>query len=180
MSCPCAVAVADPESERVVVLFEALLATVSAALNVPAAFGLNMTLIVVLWPDATVTGRLGAVREKNLVETAALLIVRSAVPEFVAVNVAVLLLPAVTLPKFRVVTDVERVPDCWFEPTTLKPWQPTRKVRLARRNSAAAALPNSFAEVALAKVFSMLSHGTMAPGSTTACCPGGGFIMSLR
>jgi len=46
-------------------------------------------------------GRLGDVREKYFVETAALLIVTDFVPEFVAVTLRVLLLPLATLPKLR-------------------------------------------------------------------------------
>lgn len=62
-----------------------------------------------------VTGRLGAVMAKYFVETAALLTVTEADPEFVAVTVIALLLPEVTLPKSRFATARERVPDCWLE-----------------------------------------------------------------
>jgi len=55
----------------------------------------------VVSPAARVMGRLGDVREKYFVETAALLIVTDFVPEFVAVTLRVLLLPLATLPKLR-------------------------------------------------------------------------------
>lgn len=48
-----------------VVAFEALLVIVAVALNVPTAFGENVTVTVVLCPEATVTGRLGATSLKN-------------------------------------------------------------------------------------------------------------------
>lgn len=58
-----------------------------------------------------VTGRLGAVIEKDLVVIASLLIVTGVFSEFVAVTVRVLLLPAATLPKLRVVLPNDRRPD---------------------------------------------------------------------
>lgn len=54
------------------------------------------------------TGRLGAVSEKYLVDSATLLIVTDCVSELVAVIVRLLLLPAVTLPKFRLDAPNER------------------------------------------------------------------------
>jgi hypothetical protein len=72
----------------------------------------NVTLSVVLCPALIVTGRLGAVTEKYRVETAALLIVIDVAPEFVAVTVRVLLLPALTLPKSRLRLPRERLPFC--------------------------------------------------------------------
>jgi hypothetical protein len=112
VSCPRAVPVPVPESVRFVTVFDALLVMESAALKAPTALGVNWMLIVVLCPAATVIGRLGATREKYLVEIAALLTVTDAGPEFVAVTVRFLLLPAATLPKSRVVLRRERVLDC--------------------------------------------------------------------
>lgn len=54
-----------PVRVRLVVAFEALLVIVAVALNVPTAFGENVTVTVVLCPEATVTGRLGATSLKN-------------------------------------------------------------------------------------------------------------------
>src|ERR1700758_2545836 len=90
-----------PVSVRFVTASDAVLVIESVALKVPAAFGVKSTLIGVLCPAARVTGRVGAVREKYLVEIATLLIVTEAVPEFVAVVLIVLLPPALTLPKFN-------------------------------------------------------------------------------
>ncbi len=58
----------------------------------------------------SVIGRLGAVTEKYFVELEAALMVREAVPEFVAVMDKVLLDPTVTLPKSSFVEASERVP----------------------------------------------------------------------
>lgn len=80
-----------------------MLAIASVALNVPAAFGLKRTLITVLCPAARVIGRPGAVTAKYFVEIATLLMVAEAAPELVTVVETVLVLPALTLPKF---TDV--------------------------------------------------------------------------
>jgi hypothetical protein len=93
-----------PVSVRLVVLV-ALLVMVAVALKFPAALGLNLTLTVVLCPDARVIGRLGEVREKYFVEIATLLTVTEFGPELVAVAERVVLLPAATLPKFKVAAD---------------------------------------------------------------------------
>jgi len=123
-----------------VVEFEALLVTVRDALKAPVAFGLNMMLTGVLCPAARVSGRLGAVREKYLVEIATPLTVTVAGPEFVAVAERVLVLPAATLPKLNVADESDSELACvWFEPV-LKPWQPVRMARPATRRSAAATL----------------------------------------
>jgi hypothetical protein len=53
-----------PVSVIDVTLLDALLATLSVALKVPAALGVNTTLMVVLCPEETVAGRVGAVNEK--------------------------------------------------------------------------------------------------------------------
>jgi hypothetical protein len=126
-------------------------------------------LIVALCPAATVIGRLGAIREKYWVEIAALLTLTDAGPEFVAVTVRVLLLPAVTLPKSRVAVSRERVLDCFWleEPAALTPWHPIRKVRAARRTNAPTTFPRCLEQITLATVSSIVSHGTLGPGSTT-------------
>jgi hypothetical protein len=82
-----------------------------------------------------VTGRLGALKEKYLVETVALLIVIAVVPVFVADTVSILLVPAVTLPKLRLVLPHDKPPVGGGEPV-LTPWQPSiaasaRKVAIA-------------------------------------------------
>lgn len=98
-------------------------------------------LTVVLWPAVRVTGRLGAVSTKYLVEMAAPLTVTEADPVFVAMTLNALLLPAVTLPKSRLAAVSDRVPDCWPPEggPALTPWQPTMRASPARRSSTPAA-----------------------------------------
>src|ERR1700688_4181101 len=87
------VAVPVPESESWVVGFDgSLLVSVTAAVKASAAFGVNLTVIGVVCPAATVIGRLGETRVKYLLEMAALLTVIDAFPEFVALTDTVLLL----------------------------------------------------------------------------------------
>jgi hypothetical protein len=102
-SCPAVVSVAVPvpDSARLVTESVAVLEMEIEPLKVPAAFGVKTTLRGMLWPAAMVTGRLGELRAKYLVETATLLMVTPAVPEFVAIVDTILLLPAFTLPKAR-------------------------------------------------------------------------------
>jgi hypothetical protein len=97
-----------PESARLVRGFGASLLIASVPLNAPDAVGAKTTPIVVLCPAARVTGRLGSVREKYLLEIAAALMVIEAVPEFVAVTVRVLRLPGATPPKSRLALSKER------------------------------------------------------------------------
>ena len=100
-SWPVPVSVPDPDSATVAEGFDASPVMVSVALKAVASFGANETLSVVLCPAPTVTGRLGEVTEKYLVETEALLIVADAVPEFVIATLMDLVDPAATLPKSR-------------------------------------------------------------------------------
>ena len=162
-SCP-AVPVPVPVPSRFsVAVLAASLVIVAVALNVPAAFGENVTLTGVLCPAAKVRGRLGAFREKYLVEILTLLIVTDAGPELVAVADRVLLLPAVTLPKFRVAVARERVPGCgWLEEAALKPWQPTRKASPARRSNTQAAFQRYFEQIPISPVLYIGSHGPKA------------------
>ena len=133
-SCPSATPV--PESEMFGTVFEASLVSETVPLKVPAALGVNLRLSVELCPALTVTGRPGAAREKYLLETAAPLIVTDCVPEFVAVTVRLLLLPAITLPKSTVAVPSERFPACcWPEDPALTPWQPTRQLKLNRMSA---------------------------------------------
>jgi hypothetical protein len=142
-SCPGA-AVPVPDTDSVVWASDALLARVTVALKLPVALGVNSTPRLTLWPTAMVAGRLGDIREKYLVETVALLIVRLAFPELVAVTVRVALLPAATLPKVRLPFARESVPLCELpvlaEFAALTPWQPLSKARLSRSSDAQAAL----------------------------------------
>ena len=109
LSCPAA-DIPVPDNERLVTESDAVLVMETVALKVPAAFGVKPTVIGVLCPTARLIGRVGAVREKYFVESATLLIVTEAVPEFVAVAVRVLLLPAVTLPKFKAAFEMVSAP----------------------------------------------------------------------
>src|SRR5271165_412524 len=71
--CPAATPV--PVRVRLGSVFDASLVRETVPLKGPAAFGVNLKLSDVLCPAARTTGRLGAVKEKYLVESAALLIV---------------------------------------------------------------------------------------------------------
>jgi len=148
-------AVPSPVSERFTDVFDASLVIVAVALKVFAASGVNLMLIVVLWPEARETGRLGAVTEKYFVELAAPLMLRDAVPEFVAVTVRVLLFPVVILPKSRFIALNASVPD-WpgvSDPPALTPWQPIRNVSPGRTSSTAASFRPDFEQVFEATVF---------------------------
>lgn len=101
VSCPAALPVPVPERATSITVFEALLVIAAVALKVPAALGVKLTLMGVFCPAATVTGRLGEISEKYLVDMATLLMVTDADPEFEMVMGRVLLLPAATLPKPR-------------------------------------------------------------------------------
>lgn len=102
-----------------------MLPILNVALNWPVAFGENLRLSAALWPPATDTGSVGAVRVKYFDENATLEMLIASVPEFVAVTVSVLLLPGATLPKLTAVPSA-RFPICWLEPPLeLKPWQAT-------------------------------------------------------
>ena len=79
--------VPDPVSDTVALGLEPSLLTVSVALKLVAAFGVNETVRVVLCPAATDRGRDGDVRAKYLVEIDVPLMVRDAVPELVALTV---------------------------------------------------------------------------------------------
>jgi len=105
-------AVPTPFSITSDVVLDALLVIESEALKVPAALGVNVIVIGVVCPAATLAGRLGAVRAKYLVETEAELTVTESGPELVAFTVMVLLLPAATFPKFRLPLARERVVVC--------------------------------------------------------------------
>ena len=114
VSCPgfIPVAVPVPESVRFVTVFDASLVIETVALKAPTASGVNLRPIAVLCPAGTVTGRVGATREKLLVEIETLLTDTDAGPEFVTVAVRVLLLPTATLPKSIVVDRRDSVLDC--------------------------------------------------------------------
>ena len=128
-NCPAAIPV--PDSEIAAVESEALLAIVTVALKDPAAFGVNARLKVALCPVAIVVGKLGAVTEKLLLETVALLTVTDADPEFVTVTASVLVVPATTLPKSRLAFASDRLPSCgWLllgGLPALRPWQAAKK-----------------------------------------------------
>lgn len=78
-----------------------------------------------------VAGKLGAVTEKLLLETVALLTVTAADPEFVAVTVSVFVVPATTLPKSTLAFARDRLPSCgWLSLgglPALNPWQAVKK-----------------------------------------------------
>jgi hypothetical protein len=111
-SVPGAASTPVPESESCAEAFEASLVIETVALKAAAELGVNITLSGDFCPAAIVTGRLGPVSEKYLVEIAALLIVTEAVPVFSAVRASVLLVPSVTLPKSRLLPLRTRLPIC--------------------------------------------------------------------
>lgn len=128
---------------------------------------------------------MGALREKYWLEIEAVLTVTEAVPVFEAVTVSVLLVPAVTLPKSRLALFRDKVPasvDCVAALAELNPWQPSRKVRSAKRSEAPATFQRRFEQIALAEVSRIVSRGTIAPGfsdclydgflSNAPCTPG--------
>ncbi len=128
-----------PLTERLGTALVASLLTETVPLKVPAEFGVNLTLRGVLCPGPTTTGRLGAVREKYLLDIAALLTVTALVPEFVAETVIVLLVPAATLPKLRAIVANDKSPLAGgAELPALTPWHPTSMLTLARTISAPA------------------------------------------
>ena len=91
--------------------------------------------------------------------------------------VSVLLVPAVTLPKSRLALFRDKVPDwdcaCWTAALPeLNPWQATRKARPGRRSNAPATFTRCFEGIDFAAVSSIVSRGTIAPGSTTVCTRG--------
>lgn len=153
-SCPGALVVPVPESATFITVSEASLVIAAVALKTPAASGVNLTLIEVFCPAATVTGRLGEIREKYLVEIAIPLIVTDADPEFDIVIGRVLLLPAGMLPKPRSEFADRVLICCWMEvPPVLKPWQPTRKAMPAIRSNVLAALPRHSTQFSLSAAF---------------------------
>lgn len=134
-----------PDRDAVVDGVEASLITVSVALKVAAAFGVNVILKVALCPLASVTGNVGEVNAKYFVEIEALLMVTDALPEFVAVRVRVLLVFGVTFPKSRLPLARTRFPLCCplppLERDVLTPMQPTRRTRNDRASTALNAFP---------------------------------------
>jgi len=90
-----------------------------------------------------VTGRLGDIREKYLVEIATLLMVTLSFSVLVAETSIVLVVPAATLPKFRLALPKARLPvgGGRFDPPALTPWQPTRIARLRTSRNAPTAFP---------------------------------------
>ncbi len=81
------------------------------ALKAPAALGVKSRLIGELCPAKIAIGRLGPLNEKYLLEIDTLLTVTEAVPVFDAVTVSFLVVPAVTLPKFRLAPLRDKMPD---------------------------------------------------------------------
>ncbi len=86
-----------------------------------------------------VAGKVGAVTEKLALETFALLTVTAADPEFVAVKVSVLVVPATTLPKSMLAFARDRVPSCCWVflggLPALNPWQAVKKERPNRSSN---------------------------------------------
>jgi hypothetical protein len=114
-----------PETENDAFGSEALLVIVMTPLKFPVVFGVKVTFSVAVCPAEIVIGRLVPDRAKLLLETEMPEIVIVAGPEFVVVTGRVLLLPAVTLPKARVVAATDNVfcvCDCLDWDPALTPW----------------------------------------------------------
>jgi hypothetical protein len=166
-NCPCVLVIPDPVPMSVTLgsEFEPATVTFSVALNEPAALGVNSMLIGALCPAAIVAGSAGESREKYLVEIAALLMVTADELVLVAVTDSVLVLPASTVPKSRLVT--LRVIPAWFEGPTLKPWQPTIIVIPARTVKTHNVLLTCFGRVPVSTAFVIVSHEAGTPTSMT-------------
>lgn len=96
-----------------------------------------------------VVGKAGAVTAKLLSETVALLTVTAADPEFVAVMLSVLVVPATMLPKFRLVLARDKLPSAcgWLllgVLPALNPWQPAKKASPSRSINSWAILQELF------------------------------------
>jgi len=143
----------------------ALLPIVMVALNAPVVLGLNVRLMGVLCPAAIDIGRLGAARVKYFDEMETLVTLTAAVPVFVAVTDTVLLLPGATLPKARDGLGRESVPRTGLEFPALTPWQPARKLRPAKRSSAAATFARDRAEFLFSGAFGVIRNRPFPPVS---------------
>lgn len=99
-----------PERATLALGSDASLKMVTSDLKVPAVFGVKATLRVALCPTATLIGNDGAVTANPLPLTVALLMFTADEPRFVTVTDRVLVLPAVTLPKLRLVLPSVRLP----------------------------------------------------------------------
>jgi hypothetical protein len=107
-SCPSLMPV--PDKVTFVIALDASLPIAAVALKLPAALGLNARVNDELCPAAMVTGRLGAVNEKYLVDTEALLMLTDVLPVLLTASVSVLLLPAGTLPKSKACAPNDKLP----------------------------------------------------------------------
>ena len=101
-----------PERATLCIPFEASLLTDRAALKATAAFGVNEILRLVLCPAASTTGNVIGANAKYLVEAEALLMFTVLFPEFVTVNVRILLVFGATLPNSRLALPRANVPIC--------------------------------------------------------------------
>lgn len=90
--------------------FEALLTTARLPLADPPACGVNVTLKVLLWPAARVTGSVNPLRTKPVPEMLACVMLMLEPPELVRVPATVLGLLACTLPKLRLAGEEARAP----------------------------------------------------------------------
>ena len=167
-NCPCVLVIPDPVPISVTLgsEFEPATVTFSVALNEPAALGVNSMLIGALCPAAIVAGSAGESREKYFVEIAALLMVTADEVVLVAVTDRVLVPPASTVPKSRLVT-LRVIPACWFEGPTLRPWQPTIIVMPARTIKTPNVLLTCCGRVPVSTAFVIVSHEAGTPTSMT-------------
>jgi hypothetical protein len=144
LSCPAA-AVPIPVNETDIVEFEAFEETVTVPLALPEAAGENMTLNGALCPAASVKGTVIPLRVKPVPLIPISETVTLEPPLFVTVPDRFWFLPTVTLPKLRLFGLAPRVPgEFGWMLTSLMPWQPFNRARLAITNKLAAKLALNF------------------------------------
>jgi hypothetical protein len=93
---------------------------------------------VMLCPTGTLAGKDGAVTANPVPLAVALLMLTVEEPRLFAVTVSVFVLPAVTLPKLRLVLPSDRLPGCGCVELllpTLKPWHPTEMKNATNRSN---------------------------------------------
>jgi hypothetical protein len=150
---------------------------VIVAVKLPAALGENSMLTLELWLAARFMGRLGEVSAKYLLEIETPVTLMAFEPEFDAVRVRVLLLPAATLPNCRDKLFSDRPEDCcWLEelPPLLTPWQPVRRASPATDSNREINFAARVEPILHAAVLSAFREGTVY--LVPACWNGGRLI----
>ena len=125
LNCPGAVAEPVPDNAIDMLEFDASDASDTVPLAAPVDFGLKTTLNDVLWPAASVSGRVNPLMLNAAPVTGACVIVRLEPPALVSVSGLVWLVLTLTLPKLRLVGAALTCPGLgWGELPELNPWHP--------------------------------------------------------